>query len=89
MGKLIDIFLILFSGVVSFIFSTSQADFNKLEMWGVFLIIIPIGFAIASLGTYLATVFFFKNFYREERWTIVGILCILNLLIGALVSFNK
>jgi hypothetical protein len=87
--KVLDILLLLASGAISFIVSTSHPDFNNMEMDALLLVIISFSFTIGTLLTYLVIVIFFKKFYKEHRWAIVGILSFINVLAGVLIYFNK
>jgi hypothetical protein len=87
--KVLDILLLLASGTISFIVSTSHPEFNNMEMDALLLVIISFSFTVGTLLTYLVIVIFFKNFYKEHRWVIIGILSFINVLAGVLIYFNK
>jgi hypothetical protein len=81
-SKAIDILAIIVSGIISFAISTSNPGAGNAEMDALWLFVLP---AAATLGSIVVFVFlniFFRRFYNKYRWWIIGILAVINILVG-------
>lgn len=84
-SKAFDILLIAISGVIAYFISMGYPDVDKIEMDGIYFLIIPVIVTLSTLIVYMVFTKAFKNFYAKYRWWVVGFFCAVNMADGLLL----